>query len=247
MKHCSILFSIISTFSHVLFTIIGFTTNSRVLCEKDQSNVDWTADGRCEIKVTNSSTLVNCSRSNFEEIPYESIPLNATELLLDFNRIRSLANCSFQRFVKLNYLSISENRIGRIDSDAFCGLDNLVTLNISNNPLESLSTELFASLTQLQTLSLREISASCDTFNTIFTHPMIELRQLTFSFNNQFKFPFFEKQGIPLMQNLTVLTLRGNSIKKLSSGIFRGIQKIEILDLSKNTITTIGPRDAFID
>ena len=119
------------------------------------------------------------------------------------------------------------------------GFDNLTTLDLSWNLCSHMDSNFFISMTGLQFLNLSrnflDTSLNADTTGTIFEHQH-ELKDLDISQNNLINLP---KPFFKGLESLEVLNLSGNRLKDISVDL-NSITKLRKLDLSDNKLETIG-------
>ncbi|CAG7786862.1 unnamed protein product [Allacma fusca] len=94
----------------------------------------------------------SCTLKNLTVIP-PNLPRTTEILSLTFNRISRLNNHIFNNYSKLRTLNLGHNWIEHIDPDAFVGLPNLNSLELNNNRLREVPIAL-AKLPNLQELNL---------------------------------------------------------------------------------------------
>lgn len=84
----------------------------------------------------------------------DSLPVNATTILLDYNRIAALRNRTFVAQKELRRLSLRSNVLVSIQCRALVGLSSLEELDLSGNYLSNLKPETFFPVPSLTTLHL---------------------------------------------------------------------------------------------
>ncbi|XP_070154848.1 leucine-rich repeat-containing protein 15-like [Polyergus mexicanus] len=132
----------------------------------------------------------------------------------------------------LHYLSISENKIDSIESNAFEDANKLVYLNLSINKITHLHTETFEKLQSLRSLDL--------SLNNLENIPQISsevLSILSLNCNNITK--NLTINSFAKMPKLTKLLLAGNQIDEINVPTFAHLSLLEILDLSRNKLSFI--------
>lgn len=77
-----------------------------------------------------------------------------TQLYLDRNMVRNISAKYFSQVPSLEVLSLSGNKLSRLDPDVFVGLDGLTQLDLSNNSLTVFPYQLLKSLKSLQLLNI---------------------------------------------------------------------------------------------
>ncbi|XP_050458962.1 podocan-like [Cataglyphis hispanica] len=130
----------------------------------------------------------------------------------------------------LHYLSISENEIDHIESNAFEDINNLIYLNLSINKITHLHSETFEKLQSLRSLDL--------SFNKLESVPQISsevISILSLNCNNIKK--NLTINSFAKMPKLMKLLLGGNQIDEINVQIFANLSFLEILDLSRNKLS----------
>ncbi|XP_078587940.1 uncharacterized protein LOC144869010 [Branchiostoma floridae x Branchiostoma japonicum] len=109
----------------------------------------------CDVCRCQKDGTVDCRLRNLLSVP-SGIPVTATSLRLQDNKLTWLLPGTFQSLDKLESLDLQHNQLERIDPGALDGLTALVTLDISYNRLTSLPAGVFVSLTSLQVLKAQK-------------------------------------------------------------------------------------------
>ena len=111
---------------------------------------------------------IDCSRKGLKSIPM-NLPKYTIDLDLSGNKIsKVLADGSFKNLPNLRKLDLSDNRIAKIELNAFDGAYNLHELDLKKNELTHVEDGVFESLKNLTSLELRENYFKC-VKNTTFT------------------------------------------------------------------------------
>nr|ABB59086.1 variable lymphocyte receptor A [Eptatretus stoutii] len=97
---------------------------------------------------------VDCSSKGLTAIP-SNIPVETTELRLNFNSLSKLSPKAFHHLSKLTYLSLGENQLQALPAGVFDQLVELDRLELGRNQLKSLPSKIFDSLTKLTLLRLQ--------------------------------------------------------------------------------------------
>nr|ABB21145.1 variable lymphocyte receptor A [Eptatretus stoutii] len=96
---------------------------------------------------------VDCSSKGLTAIP-SNIPVETTELRLEYNSLSKLSPTVFHRLTKLRLLYLNDNQLQTLPASVFDHLTKLTILWLYNNQLQSLPKGVFDSLTKLTYLSL---------------------------------------------------------------------------------------------
>ncbi|XP_036385967.1 leucine-rich repeat-containing protein 19-like [Megalops cyprinoides] len=103
-------------------------------------------------KLTLSYNLINISEANIVTLKNYT---KLTDLYLDNNIMTILPGHTFNSLSRLRILSVSGNKISRVEPRAFAGLGRLKKLDLSQNAIRSLPPGVFANLSSLESLSLQ--------------------------------------------------------------------------------------------
>lgn len=106
----------------------------------------------CPKNCTCSNRIVRCSHLSLKHVP-DDIPIDVKEIYLDSNEIQELPDF-LNKFVDLEKLDLSSNRIKEIPAKVFSKLSLLDTLVLSFNNIECIHIDSFFGLTKLRLLSL---------------------------------------------------------------------------------------------
>ncbi|XKL67486.1 hypothetical protein PGB90_002977 [Kerria lacca] len=101
-----------------------------------------------------SANIVDCSRSNYTEMP-NKIPMDATEVYLDGNNFGELSSHSFIGRKNLKSLYVNNSNIAAIFNYTFSGIGKLQTLHLEDNEIRMLYGFEFSSLESLKELYLQ--------------------------------------------------------------------------------------------
>ncbi|KAM6895663.1 podocan [Xenentodon cancila] len=222
-------------------------------------------DGRCPAECSCYGGVVQCSDKGIDQVPY-GIPYNARYVLLMNNHISSIQLDLLSEYVSMEFLVLSNNELtdGAIEG-AFEGVPALKRLYLDKNLLESVPVDLPVSLEELRLDNnhVRVMSEAawerCPWLSILSLHnnslgngseslpdgvlaALPNLRTLNLDHNKLASVPL----GLPL--SIKALYLRGNLIEMFRIGVFNGISKLMVLDISANRLTNKGLlRDSFLN
>jgi len=153
-------------------------------CVFDSCDCKMTCPDGCACYHDNSWTknIIQCSSNQFSSLP-DSMPMDATEIFLDGNRLEALQSHTFIGRKNLRVLHLNNSNIDRIENQTFNGLKSLAVLHLENNHVRSLQGFEFSGLGRLRELYLQN-------------------NGITSIHNNTFK----------ALKSLEVLFLQGNTI-----------------------------------
>ncbi|XP_048368035.1 leucine-rich repeat-containing protein 26 [Sphaerodactylus townsendi] len=170
----------------------------------------------CPAICTCSSGEVNCMDRRLFLVP-DDLPANATAILLDYNSIAVLRNHIFLNQHTLVRLSLHNNIIMSIHSQALVGLGELQELDLSGNFLSNLLPETFFPVPSLTTLNLG---------------------------NN--KLVSLNPELLGALPHLQTLSLHGNALTLLSSAFFENLPALRSFKLDDNSwVCTCGIQPLF--
>ncbi|XP_036150306.1 leucine-rich repeat-containing G-protein coupled receptor 5-like [Monomorium pharaonis] len=160
----------------------------------------------------NNLFALNLNNNNFNSISHQNNPC-----------------LSMVGLKNLHYLSVFNNKVKVIDSNAFQDNGKLLYLNLSSNYINYIYPDTFANLQYLKTLDL--------SINELENVPQIskeiELNSLYINYNNITK--LFSHSFVQ-MPKLTTLLLGQNNIDEIDVNAFADLSNLEELDLSKNML-----------
>ncbi|KAM4694952.1 trophoblast glycoprotein [Discoglossus pictus] len=166
-----------------------------------------------------AARTVKCVNKNLSELP-QNLPPYVRNLFITGNRISDLHEGAFkqpQPLTELTTLSLSGNRLQRLDNNVFSNLPSLTQLDLSNNVLESMSHLTFQG-----------------TGNG--SSPLLELNLSNSLYNRSFMYEMERALQSGALKRLHKLDLVGNNFKYLPQGIFNALPSLRHLDLSNNSL-----------
>ena len=125
-------------------------------CQFDSCDCEMTCPAGCTCYHDNSWTknIIQCSSSQLSVIP-DSIPMDATEVFLDGNRLDILRSHTFIGRKNLRSIHLNSSNIEKIENQTFNGLKALTALHLENNSLKALHGFEFSGLSHLRELYLQ--------------------------------------------------------------------------------------------
>ncbi|CAK9794641.1 chp [Anthophora quadrimaculata] len=153
---------------------------------------------------------------------------------LSGNKLERIEEGTFNRLGNLSRIDLSANRIERIDNGAFVGLSNLYQLNLRGNKLSSFTGEHFDTGTGLEVLDLSGNRIDQLSPTAFAIHP--RLRELDISDN---RFVYFPSEYLGPLQFLEWLDLSGNRLKRVSEFAFSQLGRLRTLNLAANRIESV--------
>ncbi|XP_066466995.1 leucine-rich repeat-containing protein 26 [Tiliqua scincoides] len=151
-----------------------------------------------------SSGEVDCMEHQLRFVP-DSLPVNATAILLDYNHIAALRNRNFVAQKALRRLSLRGNVLVSVHHRALVGLSSLQELDLSRNYLSTLKLETFFPVPSLTTLHLEH-------------NKLLSL----------------DPELLEALPHLQALFVHGNALVTLSSGLLENLPSLNHLKLDDN-------------
>lgn len=198
--------------------------------------------------------VVQCSDKDIDKIPY-GISYNSHYILLMNNRISSVQLDLLTKYVSMEFLVLSNNRLTDESTEgAFEGVVTLKHLYLDRNLLESIPAHLPGSLEELRldgnrlkvmseaaweccprlsvlSLSNNSLGDGSESLLDGVLAALSSLHTLNLDHNRLPSVPL----GLPL--SIKELYLRGNLIKGFRRGVFDRTSELMVLDLSANRLT----------
>lgn len=127
--------------------------------------------------------VVNCSGASLDRVPVIPDSSSAKTWILDANNISYVGRDSFGPSDRPNigHLSIRNNYLSSLDSDAFQRLPRLQNLYLDWNRISSIHTAVFENVSRLETLSLVHTSIGVMELDWAFLRPLVALKNLDVS------------------------------------------------------------------
>ncbi|XP_014245069.1 lutropin-choriogonadotropic hormone receptor isoform X2 [Cimex lectularius] len=132
-------------------------------------------------------------------------------LRLDSNKLKAIPSEAFNYLPSLEALNLGSNLLTTIPLKSFSALSNLLILYVKRNQISSIHDDAFANLTSLRVLELDD---------NLLTHIPIALTKLT---------------------ALQELSVSGNKIKYIPSGVLQKSQGLAHLELKGNPLVGVDP------
>lgn len=148
-----------------------------------------------------SANIVDCSRSNYTEMP-NKIPMDATEVYLDGNNFGELSSHSFIGRKNLRNLFVNNSNIAAIYNYTFSGIGKLLTLHLEDNQIKILNGFEFSSLESLKELYLQNNKISFIDGRTFVRLKSLEV--LRIDNNRLYKFEVWQFYANPYLVSIAV-------------------------------------------
>ncbi|XP_013192009.2 carboxypeptidase N subunit 2 [Amyelois transitella] len=186
----------------------------------------------CDCHYFRINWVTDCSESNLTEVPYEELSMSVYILDLNGNNITTLK--AFPPDIKMRRLQIAENRLTRVDREAFKGLEYLIDVDLSGNNITYVDPEAFLDSRGLLNVELQNnpISVVEGPFLVSPTLQFLDLSSCNLSTINT---QFFDN-----ITALTTVDLSNNPLNTLDAGIFDVLTSLDTLKLNDCKLTSIN-------
>ncbi|XP_072890157.1 leucine-rich repeat transmembrane protein FLRT1-like isoform X2 [Hemitrygon akajei] len=184
-------------------------------------------------QLDDTTTQLRLSSEHLPEIPaniFTNLP-HLTILYLNSNNISRLAPGAFNGLGELQYLHLNNNSIENIEVGVFENVTALEFLYLENNLLTDIEPGVFSSLVNLNVLDL-----SNNRLTTVLNLTFKSLSALRWLLLSNNRITTIESKAFSSNRVLRKLCLDNN---KLTSVPFRGLKKLEILELSNNNMSSL--------
>ncbi|KAJ8736670.1 hypothetical protein PYW08_007326 [Mythimna loreyi] len=186
----------------------------------------------CDCHYFRINWVTDCSESNLTEVPYDELSLSVYILDLNGNNISSLQ--PFPGDIKMRRLQIANNRLTRVDKEAFKGLEYLIDVDLSGNNISYVDPEAFVDSRGLLNVELQDnpLSTVEGPFLASSTLQYLDISSCNLSTINP---QFFDN-----ITTLTTVDLSGNPLNSLEAGMFDVLTSLETLKLNDCKLTSIS-------
>ena len=152
--------------------------------------------------------------NSLSAVPTNSLngPTSLKVLSLRNNHIPIVKSEAFAAQIGLEKIDLRNNRISQLEGNSFGQLTKVKEIFLAGNRLSRMNSDVFEGLKSLQKLDLSE--------NFINNFPVVALKEI---------------------ENVKVLNLSSNMIKMVDTTYFQSLKALQVLDLSRNGITSIPP------
>ncbi|XP_071137883.1 toll-like receptor 4 isoform X2 [Mytilus edulis] len=196
----------------------------------------YSNETKCHVQSTN----VKCCNLGLTTIP-RHLPVNATNLDLSKNSIKTVKGFTFQTLRYLTHLHLERNGIQVIEKNAFHGLHRLRSLHLSFNSIKLFPAGTFDRLNGLQELSIdnNKLQYLQDNEITKILNMLkiMSLRKFSFDIYPNFKFP--SQWGT--LSELTDLGIFARSAKvQFNNAMFAHVYLLKIMSLSIDVVPFIS-------
>ena len=155
----------------------------------------------CEHDLSWSMNVVKCSDKNHTHIPI-LIPMDATAIHLDGNRLHYIDQQNFLGRQRVQKLFLNSSGVVRLSEAAFTGLSDLRVLNLEENKISELRGHEFAGLVHLRELYLQHNALAHIGENTF--EPLISLKVLRLDGNLLINFHVWKLSANNLLSSISL-------------------------------------------
>ncbi|CAK1544381.1 unnamed protein product [Leptosia nina] len=186
----------------------------------------------CDCHYFRINWVTDCSESNLTEVPYDELSLSVYILDLNGNNITSLK--SFPSDIKMRRLQIADNRLTRVERQAFKGLEYLIDVDLSGNNITYVDPETFLDSRGLLNVELQDnpLGNIEGAFLISGTLQYLDISNCKISFINP---QFFDN-----ITSITTLDLSNNPLNKLDDDVFDDLTSLETLKLNDCKLTYLS-------
>ncbi|GAB1608091.1 leucine-rich repeat-containing protein 15-like [Argonauta hians] len=179
--------------------------------------------------------VADLTNNMLNRIP-KGLPGTITDLRIGKNNITRLGKSDLKHMVALQLLTLNENQITSIHSNAFNGLDNVKELWLDSNRLDTMPTTLPRNLLKLAINSnlIRRIEGHTFEKSPLIKDLTLETNQIT----------DIKPEAFSKLQMLQHLNLQSNKLRTLTAGTFKDMLNLASIRLANNPIASIE-RGAF--
>ncbi|GBP42839.1 Biglycan [Eumeta japonica] len=104
-------------------------------------NFELECPDECDCHYFRINWVTDCSESNLTEVPYDELSKSVYILDLNGNNITHLKR--FPGDIKMRRLQIADNRLTKVEKEAFAGLEYLIDVDLSGNNITYVDPESF--------------------------------------------------------------------------------------------------------
>ncbi|XP_053610579.1 carboxypeptidase N subunit 2-like [Plodia interpunctella] len=186
----------------------------------------------CDCHYFRINWVTDCSESNLTEVPYDELSMSVYILDLNGNNITTLK--AFPSDIKMRRLQIAENRLTRVDREAFKGLEYLIDVDLSGNNISYVDPEAFLDSRGLLNVELQNNPISV-VEGPFLVSPTLQYLDLSWCNLSTINPQFFDN-----ITSLTTLDLSNNPLNTLDDGLFDVLTSLDTLKVNDCKLTSIN-------
>ncbi|XP_022117604.2 carboxypeptidase N subunit 2 [Pieris rapae] len=178
----------------------------------------------CDCHYFRINWVTDCSESNLTEVPYDELSLSVYILDLNGNNITSLK--SFPSDIKMRRLQIADNRLTRVERQAFKGLEYLIDVDLSGNNITYVDPETFLDSRGLLNVELQDNPLG------VIEGPFLISGTLQYLDISNCKISSINPVFFTNITSITTLDLSNNPLISLDAAVFDNLTSLETLKLN---------------
>ncbi|XP_026731696.1 carboxypeptidase N subunit 2-like [Trichoplusia ni] len=186
----------------------------------------------CDCHYFRINWVTDCSESNLTEVPYDELSLSVYILDLNGNNITDLK--PFPGDIKMRRLQIADNRLTKVNKEAFKGLEYLIDVDLSGNNISYVDPEAFLDSRGLLNVELQGNPL------TVVEGPFLASATLQYLDISSCNLSSINPQFFDNITTLTTVDLSNNPLKTLEAGVFDVLTSLETLKLNDCKLTAIS-------
>ncbi|XP_063827665.1 carboxypeptidase N subunit 2-like [Ostrinia nubilalis] len=186
----------------------------------------------CDCHYFRINWVTDCSESNLTEVPYDELSMSVYILDLNGNNITTLK--TFPADIKMRRLQIANNRLARVDKDAFKGLEYLIDVDLSGNNISYVDPEAFLDSRGLLNVELQ------DNPITVVEGPFLISSTLQFLDISSCNLSTINPQFFDNITSLSTVDLSNNPLQTLEGSVFDALTSLETLKLNDCKLTSVA-------
>lgn len=206
------------------------SANGSSVAPATESSVAGPLDGRHLVVAIQSLHLSRCAIEEIQAGAFNGLEWSLTSLSLSDNQLELVPSEALQRLVNLRVLDLSNNRLFKLQANSFKNLAKLNTLRLADNRLGQPQSESNVSRT-IDSAAFSGLEASLTDLNLKNTHLEVfpvaikDLRHLAFLNLAQNQISHIPPKSFESTQSLTAINLERNRISRLEEDTFLGIER----------------------
>ncbi len=218
------------------------------------TSLDFEAMGISELKTHDFSGLSNLESLNLSQNSLSSLPegifdgLSGLKLLqLGYNDLSNLRAEVFDGLSDLQQLLLGGNNLTGLPEEVFDGLGNLERLGLWSNDLASLPKGIFEGLGRLKRLSFFDNELTGISAGIFQDLDSLQLLNMSSAFTSLYgaTVSSLPEKLFERLDHLEYLDMGGNFLDRLPPGIFKGLARLELLNLDRSFQLSSLPEGIF--
>lgn len=197
-------------------------------------NLHMSANRKC----LQNLLVLDLSMNNIERIGsnWFSGLKNLEELLIQNNRLNSIADAAFEGLSSLRVIRLNGNNLYNLPPELFNATKQLQEVYIQNNSLNILAPGIFSGLSHLVVLDLSKNQLTSEWVNSLTLRGLNKLAILDLSENKLTK---IDTAMFKDLKNIQVLRINDNHVRHIQERAFEGLSNMYSLSLSNNRLFSL--------